>query len=79
MKKLKHEVHNERVLAKDEILLRKQIKFINQQMKDYVYDMELRNKYGDFEKKIVLMGEGNICFDFLKETQKQAVSIEKKL
>jgi hypothetical protein len=48
-------------------------------MLDYVQDMELRNKYGDLEKKIVMLGEGTICFGFLKDHYYKIQGIREKL
>ena len=46
--------------------LEKNIKFINMQMVDYIKDMEIRGKYGDLEKKVILLGNG-VCFTYLRE------------
>lgn len=33
-------------------------------------DMEIRNKFGDLEKKISMMGCGTKCFEYLKNYHK---------
>ena len=33
-------------------------------MEDYIKDMEIRGKYGDMEKKVVLMGKNELCFSY---------------
>lgn len=44
----------------DERKLKKSMDFIHKQMEDYIIDMEIRGKYGDLEKKVVMLG--NIGF-----------------
>ena len=40
--------------------LKKSMDFIHKQMQEYITDMEIRNKYGELEKKVVMLG--NIGF-----------------
>ena len=44
-------------------------------------EMQLRNKYGEIDKKIVLMGKDNVCFPSLKEfhRKEQKQDFQRKL